>query len=111
MLIIILRVREIFKIISSCQESAVGVYVYNKLALLLGCSGKPDTESSDNRSKIPGQLGLPEIVLSSGIVDSIIFLNKNKIPKENATGTVLNYYLNVACQRTEIKCLNTPTCG
>ena len=29
------------------------------LAFLLGCSGKPDTESTDNQSKFPGQLGLP----------------------------------------------------
>ena len=54
--------------ITSCQETAVSVYVYNKLALLLGCSGKPDTESTDNRSKIPGQLGLPVLEMSWSVL-------------------------------------------
>ena len=67
--------------ITSCQESAVSVYVYNKLALLLGCSGKPDTESTANRSKIPGQLGLSEMLKisyfgSTGIILHVAMLRK-----------------------------------
>ena len=33
--------------------------VYNKLALLLRCSGKPDTQSTASWSKYPGQLSRP----------------------------------------------------